>query len=70
MLRSASSCVTDRQRTGRGRVGGSLHESLVLSRHGINYDCYGFAFINSWILAKVMLIAESLDTHPHWRGRP
>ncbi|ACL61662.1 hypothetical protein [Methylobacterium nodulans] len=47
-----------------------LHESLVLSRHGINYDFYGFAFINSWILAKVMLIAESLDVRPRWQGRP
>ncbi|MFE1598776.1 hypothetical protein [Methylobacterium sp. ID0610] len=47
-----------------------LHESTVLSRHGIDVRFYGFAFINAWILAKVMLVAESLDVRPRWEGRP
>jgi DNA-binding Lrp family transcriptional regulator len=47
-----------------------LHESVVLSRHGLEFRFYGFALINSWILAKVMVIAESLDARPRFEGRP
>lgn len=47
-----------------------LHEHAVLSRHGIAYKFYGLAFINAWILAKIMLVAEHLDTRPHLQGRP
>jgi hypothetical protein len=47
-----------------------LHEHIVLSRHGMSYGFYGLAFINAWILAKVMLVAESLDLLPYFRGRP
>ena len=47
-----------------------LHEHAVLSRQGIAYQFYGLAFLNAWILAKVMLIAEHLDARPHLQGRP
>ncbi|SOR28453.1 conserved membrane protein of unknown function [Methylorubrum extorquens] len=47
-----------------------LHEHIVLSRHGIEYGFYGLAFINAWILAKVMLVGESLDMLPIFQGRP
>ncbi|MBN4098392.1 hypothetical protein [Methylobacterium sp. OT2] len=47
-----------------------LHESLVLSRHGLSSQFYGLAFVNAWILAKVMLVAEGLDARPHFEGRP
>ncbi len=47
-----------------------LHETVVLSRHGIGYHFYGFAFINSWILAKVMLVAEGLEARRPARRRP
>lgn len=47
-----------------------LHESVVLSRHGLNSHFYGLAFVNAWILAKVMLVAEGLDARPHFQGRP
>nr|WP_310346567.1 hypothetical protein [Methylobacterium sp. BE186] len=47
-----------------------LHEHIVLSRHGVGYSFYGLAFINAWILAKIMLVAESLDVRPHFQGRP
>ncbi|ACK84905.1 hypothetical protein [Methylorubrum extorquens] len=47
-----------------------LHEHIVLSRHGMGYGFYGLAFINAWILAKVMLVGESLDILPIFRGRP
>jgi hypothetical protein len=47
-----------------------LHESVVLSRHGLSAQFYGLAFVNAWILAKVMLVAEGLDARPHFEGRP
>ncbi|ARO53939.1 hypothetical protein B2G69_07100 [Methylorubrum zatmanii] len=47
-----------------------LHEHIVLSRHSMGYGFYGLAFINAWILAKVMLVGESLDILPIFRGRP
>lgn len=47
-----------------------LHETVVLSRHGMGYQFYGFAFVNSWILAKVMLVAEGLEARRQaMRGR-
>jgi hypothetical protein len=39
----------------------TLHESLVLAQHKIDFTHYGFAAINALILAKVMLIAEDLQ---------
>ncbi len=47
-----------------------LHEWIVLSRHGIDYRFYGLAFVNAWILAKVVLVTEHLDVLPRWVGRP
>lgn len=47
-----------------------LHEWIVLSRHGIDHRFYGLAFVNAWILAKVMLVTEHLDVLPRWAGRP
>ncbi|MGH1573524.1 hypothetical protein ACRAWG_26250 [Methylobacterium sp. P31] len=47
-----------------------LHEHAVLSRYGIAYKFYGLAFINAWILAKIMLVAEHLDARPHLQGKP
>ncbi|AWN43619.1 hypothetical protein [Methylobacterium durans] len=47
-----------------------LHEHIVLSRHGVGYGFYGLAFLNAWILAKIMLVGESLDVLPLFRGRP
>lgn len=47
-----------------------LHEWIVLSRHGIDYRFYGLAFVNSWILAKVVLVTEHFDVLPRWVGRP
>lgn len=38
-----------------------LHESIVLAKHGIPFTRFGFAFINAWILAKVMLVSEDLN---------
>jgi hypothetical protein len=38
----------------------TLHESIVLAQHQIDYSLYGVAFINALVLAKVMLVAEDL----------
>lgn len=48
----------------------ALHEAVVLSRHGLSSQFYGLAFVNAWILAKVMLVGEGLDARPHFQGRP
>ncbi|AWN55401.1 hypothetical protein [Methylobacterium sp. 17Sr1-1] len=47
-----------------------LHETVVLSRHGIGYHFYGFALVNSWILAKVMLVAEGVAARRPARRSP
>ncbi|MGU3362345.1 hypothetical protein ACLBWX_18630 [Methylobacterium sp. M6A4_1b] len=47
-----------------------LHEQMVLSRHGLSYGFFGLAFFNAWVLAKIMLVAESLDVRPDFSGRP
>ena len=48
----------------------ALHESIVLAKHQMSYKFYGFAIINSLVLAKVMLIAEDLHLGERFRDRP
>jgi hypothetical protein len=38
----------------------AIHESIILSQHGITYIVHGFALVNALIFAKVMLVAEDL----------
>jgi len=38
----------------------SIYESIILAKHQITYRPYGFALINAWLLAKVILVAEDL----------
>lgn len=47
-----------------------LHESIVLAKHEITFTHYGFAFINAWILAKVMLVAEDLNIARGFEDKP
>jgi hypothetical protein len=47
----------------------ALHESIVLAKHQITYELYGFAFINAWVLAKVMLVADDLNLGANWFER-
>jgi len=47
-----------------------LHEWLVLSQNQIDYRFYGFALINALILAKIILVAESLNFAERFRGQP
>ena len=44
----------------------ALHESIVLAKHDIDYRGYGLAFINAFVLAKVMLVADELNLGRRW----
>jgi hypothetical protein len=48
----------------------AYHDSIVLAQHNIDYKPYGFAFINAFVLAKVMLVAEKLNLGRKLRHRP
>ena len=47
-----------------------IHEYIVLAQHRLSYGRYGFAFINAWLLAKVMLVAEDLRLGRRFEDRP
>ena len=47
----------------------TLHEAVVLARQGIDFQPFGLAFINAFVLAKVMLVAEELNIGTRLRGR-
>jgi hypothetical protein len=47
----------------------SLHESVVLAKHDINYQPFGLAFINAWVLAKVMMVADEMNLGARWFER-
>ena len=48
----------------------ACHDSIVLAQHNIDYKPYGFAFVNAFVLAKVMLIAEKFNLGRKLRHRP
>jgi len=45
----------------------SWHEAIVLAKHHIDYKPFGVAFINAFVLAKVMLVAEELRVGTRFR---
>jgi hypothetical protein len=47
----------------------SLHESVVLAKHDIAYQPFGLAFINAWVLAKVMMVADEMNLGARWFER-
>jgi hypothetical protein len=47
----------------------TYHEAIVLARHGINYAPFGVAFVNAFVLAKVMLAAEKLRIGTRFRKK-
>src|SRR5208282_1596425 len=47
-----------------------IHEYIVLAQHQIKFTHYGFAFVNAWIFAKVMLVAEDLHFGRGFEDRP
>jgi hypothetical protein len=48
----------------------SLHQWLVLSAKGIDYQFYGVALLNALILAKIILIAENFSFADGLRRQP
>lgn len=48
----------------------ALHERIVLRQEGINFTAQGFALINALVLAKVMLVAESINFGRWLNRRP
>jgi hypothetical protein len=46
----------------------SIHKSIVLNEQNIFYQ--GFAFINAWLLAKVMLTGEMLHVADNLKHKP
>jgi hypothetical protein len=47
----------------------TYHETIVLAKHHIDYKPFGLAFINAFVLAKVMLVAEELRIGTRFRRR-
>lgn len=48
----------------------SYHKAIVLAQHGISYQAFGVAFVNAFILAKVMLFFEKLNLAEKLRKKP
>ena len=47
-----------------------VNERIILQQHGIGFSAQGFAVINAFVLAKVMLVAEELNLGLWLRCRP
>jgi len=47
-----------------------LNQAVVLEMEGRSYVFHGFAIINAFVLAKVMLVAESLKLGRRFENRP
>src|ERR1700759_908280 len=47
----------------------TYHKALVLAQHNIDYRPFGVAFINAFVLSKVMLVAEELQIGTFFRRR-
>ena len=47
----------------------TYHKAIVLAHHHIDYEPFGVAFINAFILAKVMLVAEELRVGTRFRRK-
>jgi hypothetical protein len=47
----------------------TFHKAIVLSEHGIHFQPFGIAFINAFVLAKIMLVAEEMNLATRWRKR-
>jgi hypothetical protein len=47
----------------------AVHKSIVLNEQNLIYH-QGFAFLNAWVLAKVMLTAEMLHVADNLKHKP
>lgn len=48
----------------------ALNDSIVLAEHHVNFKMQGFAAINAFMLAKVMLVAENFHLGQRFKDRP
>jgi len=48
----------------------TYHKAIVLAEHNIPFEPFGVAFINAFILAKVMLVAEKMNLAAKLKGKP
>lgn len=48
----------------------SVHEHIVLKEHQIDFTHYGFALVNAYVLAKVVLVGEKLHLGGGFEDRP
>jgi hypothetical protein len=48
----------------------SIHKSFVLSQRHLDYREHAFAFINAFIFAKVLLVAEDFKLGTRFRDKP
>src|SRR5215469_14458842 len=47
----------------------AYHEHIVLAKYNIDYQPFGLAFVNAFVLAKVMLVAEELRVGTRFRTK-
>ncbi len=48
----------------------NMHEYVVLAKHGIDFTHYGFAAVNAFVMAKVLMIGEELHLGEYFEDRP
>jgi hypothetical protein len=48
----------------------SIHKSFVLSQRHLDYGEHAFAFINAFVFAKVLLVAEEFNLGTRFRDKP
>ena len=47
----------------------TYHEAIALARHNISYAPFGLGFVNAFVFAKVMLVAEKLRIGTRFRKK-
>jgi hypothetical protein len=48
----------------------NMHEYVVLAQHGIDFTHYGFAAINAFVMAKILMVGEELRLGEYFEDRP
>jgi hypothetical protein len=48
----------------------SIHKSLVLQQHNLDYPEHAFAIINAFIFAKVLLVGEHFQLGTRFKNKP
>jgi hypothetical protein len=48
----------------------AIHESIIRAQHGLDYQAHGFAFINAFVLAKVLLVGDHFRLGTRYMHKP